>query len=295
MPTILPIEPYILPSYSARYTFSGKERDEETGFSYFGARYYNSSYSIWLSVDPMSDKYPSISPYAYCGNNPIKLVDPSGEEVADDIIIHGKNNSSITIKTDLVDWNINANVDFGGNYELESDRVAIGYEYGIDASGRAGAGTSYTAYKQSVMFLGGPYSGYWYDYLGGEAQIDVSASAEGTIGVHKNFFIASTSDPKIYNPENFAGAYYGASLSGSWKAIGGLSLDAQCAISKDKSWKAISFGVSGSIGPQIGFFAGFSGSIGGHFGKSHLVGDIKPTKQRSSYDIGMNWLSHLFF
>ena len=68
-------------SYSARYTFSGKERDEESGFSYFGARYYNSVYSIWLSVDPMSDKYPSLSPYAYCGNNPVKLVDPSGEDI----------------------------------------------------------------------------------------------------------------------------------------------------------------------------------------------------------------------
>jgi RHS repeat-associated protein len=77
----MPSIPYLPTFYSARYTFSGKERDEETGFSYFGARYYNSSYSIWLSVDPMSDKYPSISPYAYCGNNPIKLVDPSGEEV----------------------------------------------------------------------------------------------------------------------------------------------------------------------------------------------------------------------
>ncbi len=72
---------YISPSYSARYTFSGKERDEESGFSYFGARYYNSAYSIWLSVDPMTDKYPSLSPYAYCGNNPVKLVDANGEEI----------------------------------------------------------------------------------------------------------------------------------------------------------------------------------------------------------------------
>jgi RHS repeat-associated protein len=74
------LSPYPPPSYSARYTFSGKERDEETGYSYFGARYYNSSYSIWMSVDPMSDKYPSISPYVYCGNNPVKLVDANGEE-----------------------------------------------------------------------------------------------------------------------------------------------------------------------------------------------------------------------
>ena len=63
------------------HTFSAKEKDTETGLSYFGSRYYSSDLSIWLSVDPMSDKYPSLSPYTYCANNPIKLVDPNGEEV----------------------------------------------------------------------------------------------------------------------------------------------------------------------------------------------------------------------
>ncbi len=78
----MPSIPYCPTSYSARYTFSGKERDEETGYSCFGARYYNSAYSIWLSVDPMSDKYPNLSPYVYCANNPVKLVDPSGREIS---------------------------------------------------------------------------------------------------------------------------------------------------------------------------------------------------------------------
>ena len=62
------------------HTFSAKEKDTETGLSYFGARYYSSDLSIWLSVDPMSDKYPSLGPYTYCANNPIKLVDPNGED-----------------------------------------------------------------------------------------------------------------------------------------------------------------------------------------------------------------------
>ena len=64
--------------FSARYTFSAKEKDAETKYSYFWARYYSSELSIWLSVDPMSDKYASTSPYAYCRNNPIRLVDPNG-------------------------------------------------------------------------------------------------------------------------------------------------------------------------------------------------------------------------
>ena len=65
------------------HTFSAKEKDTETGLSYFGSRYYSSDLSIWLSVDPMSDKYPSLSPYVYCADNPVKLVDPNGEEMTE--------------------------------------------------------------------------------------------------------------------------------------------------------------------------------------------------------------------
>ena len=65
--------------YSERFRFTGKERDAETGYDYFGARYYSSSLGIWLSVDPMSDKYPSLSPYVYCADNPMRLVDPKGK------------------------------------------------------------------------------------------------------------------------------------------------------------------------------------------------------------------------
>ena len=64
-----------------RYTFSAKEKDTETGYSYFGARYYSPDLSVWLSVDPMAGKYPSLSPYTYCADNPVKLVDPNGEEI----------------------------------------------------------------------------------------------------------------------------------------------------------------------------------------------------------------------
>ena len=64
------------------FVFTGKERDEETGYGYFGARYMDHELmTMWLSVDPMADKYPSISPYAYCAWNPVKLLDPDGREV----------------------------------------------------------------------------------------------------------------------------------------------------------------------------------------------------------------------
>ncbi|MBO7200173.1 MAG: hypothetical protein J6V54_02130 [Bacteroidales bacterium] len=65
------------------FTSTGKERNSETGFSYFGARYYDSDILTgWLSVDPMADKYPSLSPYNYCALNPIRVIDPNGDSCA---------------------------------------------------------------------------------------------------------------------------------------------------------------------------------------------------------------------
>ena len=64
----------------APYTFSGKEKDAETGYSYFGARYYDSDISVWLSIDPLSDKYPSMSPFIYTAGNPVMLIDPDGRK-----------------------------------------------------------------------------------------------------------------------------------------------------------------------------------------------------------------------
>ncbi len=64
--------------WSSRYTFSAKEKDMATGYNYFGARYYDSEVSVWLSVDPLADKHPDYTPYAYVYNNPLNLIDPFG-------------------------------------------------------------------------------------------------------------------------------------------------------------------------------------------------------------------------
>jgi RHS repeat-associated protein len=61
------------------YAFNAKELDEENGMYYYSARYY--APPTFISRDPMFEKYPSISFYAYCANNPMKFVDPTGEEM----------------------------------------------------------------------------------------------------------------------------------------------------------------------------------------------------------------------
>jgi RHS repeat-associated protein len=60
------------------YKFNAKELDESTGYSYYGARYYDPAISIFLSVDPLAEQFPNYNPYTYTMNNPVNLTDPPG-------------------------------------------------------------------------------------------------------------------------------------------------------------------------------------------------------------------------
>jgi RHS repeat-associated protein len=72
-------------SADARYKFTSKERDPETNYDYFGARYYDARIGRWLQVDPLAGKYPAWGPYVYVKDNPIVRVDMIG---LTDITIH---------------------------------------------------------------------------------------------------------------------------------------------------------------------------------------------------------------
>ena len=67
------------------YKFSGKERDKESSYYYFGARYYDSKVGKWGSMEPFFNKYIDLSPYVYVNNNPMIFSDKDGK----DIIIEG--------------------------------------------------------------------------------------------------------------------------------------------------------------------------------------------------------------
>ena len=61
------------------YKYSGKEWDALASAYDFGARFYTPTLPRWTTMDPMAEKYYSLSPYVYCAANPVNLVDPEGQ------------------------------------------------------------------------------------------------------------------------------------------------------------------------------------------------------------------------
>ena len=64
-----------------RYRYTGKERDEESGFNYHGARYYAPWLGRWTSCDP-SGLNTEMNLYVFCSNNPASRWDDTGFESA---------------------------------------------------------------------------------------------------------------------------------------------------------------------------------------------------------------------
>ena len=68
--------------------FTGKERDTESGYDYFGARYYGNSFGRFVSADRINvtgnrllNPANTLNKYAYAANNPLKYVDMNGDDM----------------------------------------------------------------------------------------------------------------------------------------------------------------------------------------------------------------------
>lgn len=96
----MPGRKYSQPNSSYRYGFNGKENDNSTGEGNldFGARIMDVRLGRWLSVDPKASKFPHQSPYAAMDDNPINIIDPTGES-GEPVI--DKVNKTITVTSNI--------------------------------------------------------------------------------------------------------------------------------------------------------------------------------------------------
>jgi RHS repeat-associated protein len=105
------------------YKYNGKELDRRNDVNLYdySARHYDPTVARFTTVDPMAEKYYSISPYAYVGNNPMRLIDPTGM-IWDDSNDVEKLNKSIDDKINSLNKDISKNqakLDKGGLSEKQ--------------------------------------------------------------------------------------------------------------------------------------------------------------------------------
>ena len=73
-----------------RWRYAGKEEFPDLNQLDFGARMYDPFTARWTTMDPLAEKYYSISPYVYCADDPVSLVDYTGMELSDYYSLKGK-------------------------------------------------------------------------------------------------------------------------------------------------------------------------------------------------------------
>ena len=80
-----------------RFMYNGKELDRTHGLDWYdyGARHMTPDVGRFTTIDPMAEKYYSISPYVYCANNPVNSIDPDGREVRDGLGSYNKDNKNL--------------------------------------------------------------------------------------------------------------------------------------------------------------------------------------------------------
>jgi RHS repeat-associated protein len=152
-----------------RYRYTGKERDDETGFTYHGARYYAAWLGRWSSPDPAGIKSdPNL--FAYCANRPVHLLDPNGREPYDPMadrpfarwLLYGKDTPVRDFLTN--DKNLKVAQDAAALVAITAAAIATG---GLAAEAAAGAGLGVTGagavggmeYSATHMALSSVYSG----------------------------------------------------------------------------------------------------------------------------------------
>ena len=116
------------------YKFNGKELDQETGLYYYGARYMNPVTSLWYGVDPLAGKYANNSPYVYCNDNPIRLIDPNGKALGDFFLSIEK--SAVDFGLFYNDNSIREDIEYGSSiYQVRNSNGQLGYTYTIAERG----------------------------------------------------------------------------------------------------------------------------------------------------------------
>jgi RHS repeat-associated protein len=266
-----------------RYRYTGKERDEETGFYYQGARYYAAWLGRWTSCDPAGGGIP-LSSYAYVRNNPLMAVDSTGawpewldkkvaqatatvnatvEVVKEGVgarVEHAKEavsaaaetvkdkiSSAIpdSVKADLQPIASKVSEAAAEVYHSKPAQFVIGF---VEAHARAGFAATAEAHKQALGFVLPPYGIYHNVSKGLEflQSLQMAGQEGGAAGV---FVEINRQYNPVFQAVEGAEEAYAAGKGGDWRTAGG------------GAHKGV-VGAVGTVGLALGAFRGGGGAAG---------------------------------
>ena len=163
-----------------RYRFTGMERDEETGFSSHGARYYAPWLARWTSADPI-DVEAGVNLYSYVNGNPISRRDPNGTDDTcgvydeDNLVCRQASCGEIdnAIQQQSV-WSIGSGTP-AGPASTQSGTQAVGSTFNL---GGAGLGLQYAAPEGFTLLVPNSYDGVkMYAYRKGVLSAEIGKNA----------------------------------------------------------------------------------------------------------------------
>lgn len=261
-----------------KYKYTEKERDTESGWDYFGARYYDSELSRWLQVDPLNHLRPGLTPYNYCQNNPLLFIDPRGlldtryEDEEGNLLAETKDGNDATVvipnfkKEDFFD-------EYNNTSLLARDGKETNAEWIQKYGGAMYAYGDAEVQDWAISSIGASTAGFG------------AAILNETYG-HTTFRIYNSKgfSPKLYN--GWAGNQYVNTFSAG-KVLKGTGFVAG-AFSFYQSAKGLilegNYSIKSFMETGIGVWGWLGGSYGAAASLGYEVGKLKPLKAIFGFD-----------
>src|SRR5690554_912335 len=170
------------------YKYNGKEFDDLLGLNMYdyGARHYDPYSGRWIAVDPLVEKYYSISPYVYVVNNPVRFIDPDGRDIWE-INEEGRIIKRTADKTQDTFYMVAKDPDgdyqrtFTTDAEGNKNYNSISFEYGTIESQRTIALNSTDSYD-TYKVRGDNHGTQMFEFMSQNTSIEWSQSKTGIAG-----------------------------------------------------------------------------------------------------------------